>query len=150
LKHNREVNHVSFSPNGSLVATASWDKTARIWDATTGKELVVLKHDRNVKNVSISQDGKRVATASEDKTARIWDTTTGKELAVLKHNRKVNHVSFGPDRKRVASVSEDRTARIWKVFPTTQELIDHARSILPRAHQELTLEERKRFFLSVN
>jgi WD40 repeat protein len=52
--------------------------------------------------------------------------------------------AFGPDGTRVITASEDNTAEIWRVLPTTQGLIDYAKSIMPR---QLTPEERKEFFL---
>jgi hypothetical protein len=56
------------------VATASTDNSARIWDADSGKEIVLLKGDTGVVcSAGFSPDGKRVVTASEDSTARIWD-----------------------------------------------------------------------------
>ena len=79
----------AFSGDGKRVVTASADKTARIWDAESGKEIAVLKgHGGIVLSAAFSGDGKRVVTASEDKTARIWDAESGKEIAVLKgHGR---------------------------------------------------------------
>ena len=72
---------VAFSPDGTKVATASDDTTARLWDAATGKPLgEPMKHEEAVMAVAFSPDGTKVATASEDKTARLWDAATGKPL----------------------------------------------------------------------
>ena len=56
----------------------------------------------------------------------------------------VPSAAFSPDGTRVVTASDDETAKIWRVFPTTQALIDYARSIVPR---QLTPEQRKQFFL---
>ena len=65
---------MAFSPDGRLLATASHDKTARLWDPATGECLRTLTgHDSGVTGVAFSPDGRLLATASEDKTARLWD-----------------------------------------------------------------------------
>ena len=68
------MDSAAFSPDGSRIVTASEDKTARIWDAATAKEIAVLRgHESSVTSAAFSPDGSRIVTASEDKTARIWD-----------------------------------------------------------------------------
>ena len=81
----QQVVSASFSGDGRRVITASYDSTARVWDAETGKELALLKgHTAIVESASFSLDGRRVVTASWDETARVWDAETGKQLALLK------------------------------------------------------------------
>ena len=83
--HDELVYSAAFSPDGSRIVTASFDKTARIWDAATGKEIAVLRgHEDDVNSAAFSPDGSRIVTASDDKTARIWDAASGKEIAVLR------------------------------------------------------------------
>ena len=111
------VSSAAFSPDGSRIVTASSDKTARIWDAATGKEIVVLRgHDDDglVFSAAFSPDGSRIVTASDDKTARIWDAATGKEIVVLRgHDDGVTSAAFSPDGSRIVTASDDKTARIW-------------------------------------
>ena len=71
--HTGAVVSASFSPDGKRVVTASQDKTARVWDAETGKPLgAPMTHEEGVNSASFSPDGKRVVTASSDGTARVW------------------------------------------------------------------------------
>src|SRR5215467_974449 len=94
------------------VATASSDKTARIWDLETGKPISVLGgHGDKVWTAAFSPDDGQVVTASSDKTARIWDAQTGKLVAVLTgHSDKVWSAVFSPDGQHVLTASSDGTA----------------------------------------
>ena len=104
-------------------------------------------HTGSVRQAAFSPDENRVVTASADDTARVWDANTGSQVAMLKgHEADVFSVAFSPDGSRVVTASEDGTARIFRVFGTTQALIDHAKTIVPR---QLTTCERQRFFLPV-
>jgi WD40 repeat protein len=71
--HNNWVTAVAFSPNGSLVVTASGDGTARLWEPASGRPVAVLKgHGKEITSAAFSPDGSRVVTASTDNTARVW------------------------------------------------------------------------------
>ncbi len=107
----------------------------------------MLKHSGAVTQVVFSPNGETVITTSRDGTARMWRVATGAEFTQLPgHTETVRHAAFSPDGTLVATVSDDRIGRIFRVFPTTQAMIDHARTVVPR---ELTPCERKRFFLPV-
>ena len=144
--HESYVSSAAFSADGTRILTASWDNTARLWDAASGTQIAVLSgHEEAVYSAVFSPDGTRVVTASGDKTARLWDAASGAEIAVLSgHQGYVMSAAFSLDGTRIVTASEDNTARIWRVFPTTQALVDYARSIMPR---ELTPEQRRKFFL---
>jgi hypothetical protein len=75
---------VAFSPDGTRIASGSWDKTVRLWDAATGKEIRSLSgHSAHVNSVAFSPDGTRIASGSLDNTVRLWDAGTGKEVASI-------------------------------------------------------------------
>ena len=74
MGHNDPVVRVAFSPDSRRLATASLDRTVRIWDIETHEQLAVLAgHEEAVWSVAFSPDGRNVVTASPDMTARIWD-----------------------------------------------------------------------------
>ena len=82
--HGRKVMSVSWSPDGTRLASGSVDKTVLIWDAASGEQLCSLTgHSDGVTSVSWSPDGKRLASGSFDETVRIWEFATGKELSQL-------------------------------------------------------------------
>ncbi|HLY53919.1 MAG TPA: TIR domain-containing protein [Stellaceae bacterium] len=114
--HTSDVNHAAFSPDGTRVVTASFDRTARIWDAATGREMTVLRgHEGWLFTALYSPDGTHIVTASQDKTARIWDAATGREVMTLRgHDGWVDFAAYSPDGTRIVTASGDRTIRIWE------------------------------------
>ena len=91
----------------------SSDSTAKVWDATSGAELLTLKgHTGSVDSASFSPDGSRIVTASHDRTAKIWDANSGAELRrLIGHIRAVSSASFSPDGLRIVTASGDKTVR---------------------------------------
>jgi WD40 repeat protein len=112
--HDASVSSAAFSPDGTRVVTASFDRNARVWNATTGKEITVLHgHSDNVSSAAFGPDSLRIVTASLDKTARIWDAVTAKEISVLRHDAGVLSAAFSPDGFRIVTASLDKIAGIW-------------------------------------
>jgi WD40 repeat protein len=69
---------VAWSADGKTLASASWDRTVKLWDVATGQErATLLGHEDNVSAVAWSPDGKTVASAGFDKTIKLWDVSTG-------------------------------------------------------------------------
>jgi WD40 repeat protein len=115
LPHNGTVSSAFFSPDGSKVLTASWDKMIRLWD-TKGKLLNTLAgHQDQVLLARFSPDGLYIISASRDGTARLWDAN-GNMLKVLEgHNAEVTHAVFSPDGKKILTGSRDNTAILWSL-----------------------------------
>ncbi|KAF2186301.1 hypothetical protein K469DRAFT_664193 [Zopfia rhizophila CBS 207.26] len=114
--HSSYVNAVAFSPDGKALASASSDRTVKLWDEGTGAVLQTLEgHSGTVWAVAFSPDGKVLASASSDRTVKLWDAGTGAVLQTLEgHSGTVWAVAFSQDGKVLASASNDRTVKLWK------------------------------------
>ncbi len=106
---------VAFSPDEQQILTGSHDRTVRLWDVATGRQLrVFLGHTDHVKCVAFLPDGLRGISGGDDDTLRIWDLKTGRELqSLLGHTADIQSVAVSPDGRRALSGADDRTVRLW-------------------------------------
>jgi len=112
LEHNREVQSMSFSPDGTRLLTRAGD-TVRLWDVKTGEEPITLSHDKDVAGVAFGPNGRLMVTASKDKTARLWDAQTGEQRFMVRQNSGVQDAWLIASGKLLATVS-DRTLKVWR------------------------------------
>ena len=115
--HQQLVNHISFSPDGRLFASASFDKKVKIWNGINGTYVTTLTgHVQSVYMVSWAPDSRYLASASRDSTVKIWDIEKPKNAlnTLSGHEDEVFALDWAPNGGQVASGSKDRTIKIWK------------------------------------
>ena len=117
--HTGTVYSVAFSPDGKTLASASRDRTVRLWNVATHRQIgnPLTGHAGGVTSVAFSPDGKTLATGSGDRTVRLWDVATHRQIGnpIAGHTGTVFSVAFSPDGKTVASGSFHDTAQLWDV-----------------------------------
>merc|ERR1711962_946392 len=114
--HQQLVNDVKFSPDMRLVASASFDKSIRIWCGKTGKYIAVFRgHVQSVYQLAWSADSRLLVSGSADSTLKLWSMDTKKLHTDLPgHGDEVYTVDWSPDGQRVVSGGKDRVLRIWR------------------------------------
>ena len=108
----------AFSPNGQLLATCDTDCHVRVWEAKTGKLVLICQgHSNWVRYVAFSPDGQTLASCGADCTVKLWSIRDGVCIKTFtEHCHEVFAVAFSPDGQTLASASGDRTVKLWDIW----------------------------------
>ncbi|XP_045597662.1 notchless protein homolog 1 isoform X1 [Procambarus clarkii] len=114
--HQQLVNDVKFSPDTRIIASASFDKSIRLWSGLNGKFIGVLRgHVGGVYQIAWSADSRLLVSGSKDSTLKVWNVSTKKiEMDLPGHADEVFTVDWSPDGQRVVSGGKDKILKLWR------------------------------------
>ncbi|MTI21009.1 CHAT domain-containing protein [Fulvivirga sp. RKSG066] len=120
--HNASIKAVAFTKDGKYLLTGSRDKTVKLWEIASGRELrTYYGHESTINDIAISPDGKTFLTSSADKTARLWSIETGEQLQIFEgHKELLTAVDYHPRGKQVITAGYDNNAILWDVETAEQ------------------------------
>jgi WD40 repeat protein/tRNA A-37 threonylcarbamoyl transferase component Bud32 len=115
--HSGEVNSLAFNPVGTTLASGSDDKTIKLWNLKSRKEIRTFSgHKGIIYSIAMSPDGQTIVSGSHDNTIKVWNLKTGQEIRTLKgHSSLINSVVISSDGEKVASGSYDNTIKVWNL-----------------------------------
>ncbi|CDG82813.1 WD40 repeat domain-containing protein [Janthinobacterium agaricidamnosum] len=120
--HNASIRQLAFHPNGTMIASASFDKSVILWDLRSGKQITAIPHPAMVYCVAFNADGSLLASADAAGTLRLWASTftggkPGVRLLSEKHHAgaRLTTLAFSPDQRALAVGIWDRQVVVWDI-----------------------------------
>lgn len=115
--HYAAIKAAAFTPDSKFLLTGSRDKTVKLWDVATGRELrSFLGHTSTINDIDVSNDGRYFVSSSADRTARLWEIETGKLIRTFAgHEDMMTSVDLTSDGKKLITAGFDRLAILWDV-----------------------------------
>ena len=114
--HTDCIYSVAFTPDGSVLATASYDRLVKLWEVRTGREIRTISgHVDAVYSLAFNASGDRLASASADRTVEVWDVARGRQLGtpLSGSTAELFALAFYPGGRRIAAAGMDKMIRIW-------------------------------------
>jgi WD40 repeat protein len=117
--HRSRITSLAWSPDGRCLASSSYDKTARLWDARNGKQVLLYRgHRARVNALAWSPDGRHLASASSDCSVQIWEAASGSHIFTYRgHTTEVTALAWSPDGRYLASGDASKNVQVWQLKP---------------------------------
>jgi WD40 repeat protein len=123
--HHDMIYALDWSPTGSILASAGYDRLIKLWDTSTGREVRTLKdHSDAVYCLAFHPEGRLLASCAADRALKVWDVASGRHLYTLAEATDwLYAVAWHPDGRRLAAAGVDRSIRVWSATPTGGKLV---------------------------
>jgi WD40 repeat protein len=120
--HEGAVTSLAWRPDGTLLASASEDRTIRLWDCRTWTAVRTLEAQSAVRCLAYHPGGKALVSGGADGAVTLWDAETGLARALGRHEGEVSSVACAPDGRRLASAGPDGVVRVWDAASGAMEV----------------------------
>ena len=114
-RHSSGIGSIAMSPDGTVFASASSDRTVRVWETMTGTLQRVLRHPASVNSVAFAPDGKRLVTGADDGMVRVWGAGQDSPLVSIPCTTAVAEVAVSPDGKLLSAVDIEGRVGVWRL-----------------------------------